>query len=126
MANALMDWRWRYDSRECSVESARARIYRWTKELHQLQPIIPEEPRVELDADLETLSSMARQSLSSQGIATAEDFLSTKSATMANALRDWRNLWESSECTIKQAKACIYHWKKGCGNDSQTYRANLS
>jgi hypothetical protein len=75
-ANALMDWRKQWESREYSMASAQACIYQWKHRLRQLQPSIPREPLIEQDAELQNLSPMARQFLSSQGIATAEAFLS--------------------------------------------------
>jgi hypothetical protein len=72
---------------------------------------MPEEPLVELDAELKELSPMARRFLSSQGIATAKAFLSINRNTLANALMDWRKRYDSSECTFHQAQCCIYHWK---------------
>jgi hypothetical protein len=79
-------------------------------------PEMPEEPLavplVELDAELKTLSSMARHFLSSQGLATAEAFLSTNTAMTANALMDWRKQCDFSECATKTDRFCICSWKK--------------
>jgi hypothetical protein len=107
-----MDWRKRCDSSECSIKMARECIYGWKRILRQLQPNIPEDPLIEQDAELQNLSPMARQFLSSQGFATAEEFLSTKSAAMTDALMDWRKRRDSSECSIKMARECIYGWKR--------------
>jgi uncharacterized protein (DUF2164 family) len=111
ITDALMDWRKRCDSSECSIKMARECIYGWKRKLRQLQSSMPEEPLIEQNAELQKLSPMARIFLSLQGIATAEAFLSTKSASMTDALMDWRKQWNSSECSIKMARECIYGWK---------------
>jgi hypothetical protein len=111
VADALMDWRKRWDSNACSIASARVCIYEWKKRLRERQSSMSGEPLAELDADLKTLRPMARRFLSSQGIATAEIFLSTNSPTMVNALMDWRKRWDSREYSMASAQACIYQWK---------------
>jgi hypothetical protein len=76
------------------------------------------EPVVEVDAKLKALGSMASQFLTSQGIATAEAFLSTQSATMVNTLMNWRKRSYSSECSVKTARNCILYGKESCVNSS--------
>jgi hypothetical protein len=112
IANALMHWRQRRGSKECWFSAARQCIGEWKKKLRKWQSSMSGQPIVELDAELKKLSLMARQFLSSQGIATAKAFLLTNSTTMANALIDWRKQWDSSECLFSAARKSIYEWKK--------------
>jgi hypothetical protein len=112
MVNALMNWRKRWDSNECSIATAGVVICRWKRRVRELESGMPGEPLVEEDADLNKLSSIARQFLSSQGIATAEAFLSTNTTTTANALIDWRRRWGSSECSIAAARDLMNGWKR--------------
>jgi hypothetical protein len=87
-ANALMDWRKQQDSSECSIAVAQGCIYYWKAKLREQQSSMSGESLVGLDAELKELSPMARQFLSSQGIAAAEAFLSANTAPTANALMD--------------------------------------
>jgi hypothetical protein len=111
MADALMDWRARSKKEPLSLVTVKNRINKWKRSVREHQSSMSGEPLVELDADLKTLSSMARHFLSSQGIATVETFLLTKSATMVNAMMDWRNQWDSGENSIKMARDRICRWK---------------
>jgi hypothetical protein len=110
MSNALIECRKLWDSNdECSIMAARACISFWKKRLSDRRSSISGGPPVELDAELKTLSLKARQFLSSQGIATAEAFLSSDTATTVNALMDWRKRGDLSKCS---AQACITEWKR--------------
>jgi hypothetical protein len=112
ITDALMDWRNQWDSSECSIDTARACIYKWKKMLREGQSSMPGQPIVELDAGLTNLSPMARQFLSSQGTATAKAFLSTNTTMLANAFMDWRKQWDSCECSISVARRRICSWKQ--------------
>jgi hypothetical protein len=82
MRVGLMDWRARWKKRPSSLITVQDCIYKWKRRLRERQTNMSGQLLVEVDADLIRLSPMARQFLSSQGIATAEEFLSTKSAAM--------------------------------------------
>jgi hypothetical protein len=110
-ANALMDWRKQCDSSKCTFYQAQCCINSWKAKLRKRQSSMSGVPLVELDAELKTLSLMARRFLSYKGIATAEAFLSTK-AGLANALMDWRKRYHSSECRIEGAYQLISLWKE--------------
>jgi hypothetical protein len=108
MANALMQWRDQSQKEALGFGSALNIIYRWKRNLRELSGQL----LVEQDAELQTLSPMARHFLSSQGIATAEAFPSMKVTTTAKSLMDWRNQWDSRECTIAAARWCISNWRR--------------
>jgi hypothetical protein len=65
---------------------------------------------VELDAELKSLSLMAIDFISSQGIVTAKAFISANTTTTSNALVEWRKRSDSKECSIEAARNCISTW----------------
>jgi hypothetical protein len=81
--------------------------------LRERQSSKPKEPLVELVTELlTTLGLRARCLLSSQGIATAEAFLSINPNTLANSLMEWRKRCDSSdEYSFRTAQKCISTWK---------------
>jgi hypothetical protein len=72
MVNALVDWRRRCDSSECSFEAARQCIDRWKRILRQLQSSRQEASRA-LDPELDVLSPTGQSILSTQAISTQSD-----------------------------------------------------
>jgi hypothetical protein len=112
MVNALMDWRALAKKEPLSFNATKQVISKWQRCLRELQSNMSGQPLVEQDDTLKTLSLKLRHFLSSQGIATAEAFLSTNETTIVNALIVWRKRWDSSEGSTRAASDCISKWKR--------------
>jgi hypothetical protein len=81
---------------------------------HELQKPKVQKDHVQVDGALfQALPSDARRFLPTQGISTPEGFLDTNTATITNALMNWRikNRYDLSECSFINAQYCIYKWK---------------
>jgi hypothetical protein len=126
MANALVEWIGRTKNKQLGFVGARRLINIWKRKAREQTTSIWGQPLVELDAEFQTLSSMAIRFLSSQGIATAEAFLSMNVNATANVLMDWRKQGGSSECTIAAARSCIYNWKIALREHRQSSRQEAS
>jgi hypothetical protein len=112
MANALIQWKERTRKETLAFIPARELIYRWKRKSREQEASLCIQPLEKQGAGLKTLSRMARRFLSSQGISSAEAFLSTNTTATANALVDWRMRTDSSECSTLMARQRICCWKR--------------
>jgi hypothetical protein len=91
---------------------------RWSRSNHVTEDVLSPSPvaeavaPVELVPVLRALESEARDFFIAQGISTAEAFLSTNSAIMANALMEWRELEKKEQLSLISARNLINKWKR--------------
>jgi hypothetical protein len=110
-ASGLVDWRKRACPKDYSIRAAQTLINTWHRGLRKGRSCMSEEPLVERNAGLKAFRPMAHPFLSSQGITTTKAFLLVNTTTMVSALVDWRNRWDSSECSFSAARKSISQWK---------------
>ena len=112
MANALVERIEQTRNEQSGFIGARMLIKRWKRKSREQKTSIWGQPLAQLDTEFQTLSPTAKRFLASQGIATAEAFLSMNITETVNALMTWRNQEDRGECSISAARQCIYIWKK--------------